>query len=267
MGFKKIRGIAILGRKDSCMSPFCNHDILIDHDQDFLKNVPRHVAIIMDGNRRWAKKKFLPIGEGHRKGAETLSKIVKVASKLGVKILTVFAFSTENWNRPHYEVTILLDLLKLYLMKEQKNMIENGIKLESIGDLTPFPEDVRKVLAETKEATSKGSKIQLVLALNYGGRDDLKRAMIGIAEDIKSSKLEKSDLTEELISSRLDTAPFGDPDLFIRSSGEKRVSNFLLWQISYSELFLTDVLWPDFGEKDFYQAVSEYQKRDRRLGA
>ncbi|MBM3192671.1 MAG: isoprenyl transferase [Chlamydiae bacterium] len=249
------------------MSSFSDNDHLVDNSLDVQTNIPRHVAIIMDGNRRWAKKKFLPIGEGHRKGAETLTKIVEVASKLGVKILTVFAFSTENWSRPNYEISILLDLLKLYLLKEKRNMIKNGIRLESIGDLNPFPDDVKKILEETKKETSSGDKIQLVLALNYGGRDDLKRAMRGIAADIKEAKLEKDDVTEELISSRLDTARFGDPDLFIRSSGEKRVSNFLLWQISYSELFLTDVLWPDFGEKDFYEAVSEYQKRERRLGA
>lgn len=241
------------------MSSNCN--------QDFLKNVPKHVAIIMDGNRRWAKKKFLPIIEGHRRGAEALTNIIKVASGLGVKVLTVYAFSTENWSRPHYEVTILLDLLKFYLMKERKNMIKNGIRLESIGDLTPFPDDLKKTLVEAKAATSEGDKIQLVLALNYGGRDDLKRAMVGISEDFQAGKLQKGDLTEALISSRLDTMPFGDPDLMIRSGGEKRVSNFLLWQISYSEVFLTDVLWPDFGEADFLQAVLEYQKRDRRLGA
>ena len=234
--------------------------------QDFLRNVPRHVAIIMDGNRRWAKKRFLPIIEGHRRGAEALTKIISSASEIGVKILTVYAFSTENWSRSHFEVTILLDLLKFYLIKERKNMIENGIQLQSIGDLTPFPEDLRLALAETKRVTSQGSKIQLVLALNYGGRDDLKRAMVGIVEDFQAGKLQKEDLTEGLISSRLDTSPFGDPDLLIRSSGEKRVSNFLLWQISYSEVFLTDVLWPDFGENDFIQAVSEYQKSDRRLG-
>ena len=249
------------------MTPVCNQDFLNAQKSAISKNVPRHVAIIMDGNRRWAKKRFLPIGEGHRRGAEALTKIIDVASKMGVKVLTVYAFSTENWNRPHFEVTILLDLLRIYLNRECKNMIENGIRLESIGDLTPFPDDLKKTLADTKARTSHGNKIQLVLALNYGGRDDLKRAMVGIAGDFRAGKFQEEDITEALISSRLDTAPFGDPDLIIRSSGEKRMSNFLLWQISYSEVFLTDVLWPDFGEEDFAQAVSEYQKRDRRLGA
>ena len=235
-------------------------------NDDFLKNIPRHVAIIMDGNRRWAKKRFLPVSEGHRKGAETLSKVIKIASDTGVRVLTVYAFSTENWSRPKLEVAILLDLLKFYLLRERNNMIKNGIKLESIGDLTPFPSDLKLVLEETKQATASGSRIQLVLALNYGGRDDLKRAMIGIIKDMELGLLSKSDLSEALISSRLGTAPFGDPDLLIRSSGEKRMSNFLLWQISYSELFLTDVLWPDFSEGDFAKAVFEYQKRDRRLG-
>ncbi len=238
-----------------------------NYPQDILKNIPRHVAIIMDGNRRWAKNRFLPIAEGHRRGAEALTKIIDTASKMGIKVLTVYAFSTENWARPHFEVAILLDLLKFYLIKERKNMIENGIRLQSIGDLTPFPDDLKLALSETKDATSKGNKIELVLALNYGGRDDLKRAMVGIAEEFRLGVLQQVDLTERLIASRLDTAPFGDPDLLIRTSGEKRMSNFLLWQISYSEVFLTDVLWPDFGEEEFVLAVSEYQKRDRRLGA
>ncbi len=235
-------------------------------NEDFLKNIPRHVAIIMDGNRRWAKKRFLPISEGHRRGAETLTKIIKIASDTGVKVLTVFAFSTENWNRPKVEVSIVLDLLKIYLLKERKNMIKNGIRLESIGDLAPFPDDLKKVLAETKQATSLGDKIQLVLALNYGGRDDLKRAIVKIVEDVEEGLMQKEDITEALISSRLDTSSFGDPDLLIRPGGEKRISNFLLWQFSYSEVFLTDVLWPDFNEEDFAKAVLEYQKRDRRLG-
>ena len=234
---------------------------------DVLQNVPRHVAIIMDGNRRWAKNKFLPVGEGHRRGAETLSKIAKIASNMGIKVLTVYAFSTENWNRSSYEVTILLDLLRAYLVKKRGELVENGIRLESIGDLTAFPEDLKDALLETKRATAMGEKIRLVLALNYGGRDDLRRAMIGIASLVKQGEIDPSEITEALISSRLDTSPFGDPDLLIRTSGEKRMSNFLLWQISYSEVFLTDVLWPDFGEADLVQAVIEYQKRDRRLGA
>ncbi len=232
-----------------------------------LKNIPQHVAIVMDGNRRWAKQKFLPVGEGHRRGAEVLSRVIEVATHLGVRVLTMFAFSTENWSRSEFEIKILFDLLKLYLKRECKNMIKNGIRLESIGDLTPFPADVKKILKDTKEATAAGEKIRLVLALNYGGRDDLKRAMVGIAEDFHEGKLNKDELTESLIASRLDTAPFGDPDLLIRPSGEKRMSNFLLWQISYTEIFLTDVLWPDFQEKHFIEAVEEYQKRDRRLGA
>jgi undecaprenyl diphosphate synthase len=232
-----------------------------------LKNMPKHVAIIMDGNRRWAKQRFLPVAEGHRRGAEVLTKIIEIASNLGVRVLTVYAFSTENWSRSDLEVKILLDLLKFYLKRECKSMVRNGIRLESIGDLSPFPEDVKKTLSQTKEATMHGEKIRLVLALNYGGRDDLKRAMIGIAQDYREGKVLKEDLTESLIASRLDTAPFGDPDLLIRSSGEKRMSNFLLWQISYTEIFLTDVLWPDFEEKNFIEAVEEYQKRDRRLGA
>ena len=234
---------------------------------DSFKKIPRHVAIIMDGNRRWAKAKGLPMSEGHRRGAETLTEIIEVASGLGVKVLTVYTFSTENWNRPKHEVALLMELLKYYLKKEQKSMTANGIRLESIGELSALPLDVRETFYETKALTAGGKKIQLVLALNYGGRDDLKRAMIRIAEGFREGVITREELTEDLISNFLDTALFGDPDLVIRPSGEKRMSNFLLWQISYSEVFLTDVLWPDFTKDTFYQAIEEYQKRDRRLGA
>jgi undecaprenyl diphosphate synthase len=232
-----------------------------------LTKIPRHVAIIMDGNRRWAKNRFLPSTEGHRRGVDSLLKTIDYASKIGVKILTLYAFSTENWNRSQFEVKMLLDLLRFSLKREEASMIKNGIKLDFIGDLSPFPEDLKNSLARAKEATSEGGKLHLVLALNYGGRDDLKRAMKRICERVVLGEISLSDITEELISKNLDTASMGDPDLLIRSSGEKRMSNFLLWQISYTEIFLTDVLWPDFCEKDFHEAVLEYQKRDRRLGA
>jgi undecaprenyl diphosphate synthase len=236
-------------------------------DLPALVKVPRHVAIIMDGNRRWAKQRFLPACEGHRRGVDSLLRIINYATKVGVKVLTLYAFSTENWNRSKFEVKMLLDLLKISLCNERDSMIKNGVKLDFIGDLSPFPEELKLSLDEVKKATSQGDKLQLVLALNYGGRDDLKRAMMRIYDDIESGLIAKVDITEDLISKYLDTSLIGDPDLLIRSSGEKRMSNFLLWQISYTEIYLTDVLWPDFTEKDFHESILEYQKRDRRLGA
>lgn len=228
--------------------------------------VPRHIAIIMDGNRRWAKKQGLPPMAGHWQGAETLSTIVQAAAQLGVKVLTVFAFSTENWNRPPTEVVVLMHLFKTYLIKKQKMMIEKGVRFNVIGETSKFPKDVREALEDTLQKTSKGTKLDLVIALNYGGRDEIKRAVKQIVDDCICNKINKNDLDEDLISSYLDTGKWQDPDLVIRPSGESRISNFLLWQISYSEIFLTDVLWPNFTKKDLLDAIENYQKRKTRLG-
>ncbi len=230
-------------------------------------NVPLHVAIIMDGNRRWAERNHLPIASGHKKGVETLMEVIRAASEVGVKTLTVYAFSTENWGRPAAEITILMHLFKFYLALQQEVLKRNGVRIQSIGDLTPFPDSVKKALENAKEATKDCNKICLVLALNYGGRDELCRAFVKIAKEIEEGRLCKEECTEELISKYLDTAPYGDPELVIRSGGEMRLSNFLLWQVSYSEVFLTDVLWPDFSREDFLEAVVSYQKRQRRLGS
>ena len=227
---------------------------------------PKHIAIIMDGNRRWAKKQKLPSMAGHWKGAETLSSIVRASGELGVEVLTVFAFSTENWNRPPIEVKSLMRLFKAHLIKQRDVMIEGGVRLNVIGDISRFPKDVRKILDETLRATASGAKMDLVIALNYGGRDEITRATRRIVEDCMSRKLSKKAVTEELIASYLDTGKWKDPDLLIRPSGESRVSNFLLWQISYAEIILTDVLWPDFSEEDLLAAISEYQKRELRIG-
>jgi len=228
--------------------------------------IPSHIAIIMDGNRRWAKQKGLPAVYGHWKGAEVIGEILAFASDLGVKVLTLYSFSTENWTRPQKEIDQLMKLIVFYLRKKKKSMIEESVKLETIGDLSRLPTFVQKELEQTKKETSLGSKIRLVLALNYGGRDDIKRAVEKIAEDLEEGKIVKKQISEELISSYLDTAPFGDPSLFIRTSGEQRLSNFLLWQMSYTEVYLTKILWPDFQKQDLLDAILEFQKRERRLG-
>lgn len=228
--------------------------------------IPQHVAIIMDGNRRWAKKHRVPYMVGHWKGEESLSKIVKAAQEIGIKVLTVYAFSTENWKRSPEEVEELMHLFKVYLVREREKMISNGVKLETIGNVSRFPQDVRDTLEETKSATAKGDKLELIIAVNYGGRDDIRRATLAIVQDCFEGVLSPNDLSEQVFSKYLDTAKWGDPELLIRTSGEQRISNFLLWQISYSEVYITQVLWPDFNERDLLEAVLEYQQRERRLG-
>lgn len=224
--------------------------------------IPQHIAIIMDGNRRWAQKQGLPKLMGHWEGAEVLTDIVKGAAELGVKTLTVFCFSTENWTRSETEVNSLMDILEVYLAQKQDLMIRRGVKLEAIGDISALPERVRIAFENAKNATAHCSKITLVLALNYGGRDEIRRAMTKILQ----LQLKPSELTEELIANHLDTSTYGDPDLLIRTSGELRVSNFLLWQISYAEIYTTEVLWPDFMPKHLFEAILEFQSRERRKG-
>lgn len=230
------------------------------------ENIPKHVVIIMDGNRRWAKREGLPPEMGHWQGAEQLDVIVRAAADLGVKILTVYSFSTENWNRPKAEVEMLMQLLEGYLINKKEELVKEGVRLNTIGDTDKLPEGVRAALNETIKATSQGSRIDLVLALNYGGRDEIRRAFVKMGEAHGRGELNWSDISEGTISSYLDTAPWGDPELFIRPSGEFRVSNFLIWQISYSEMYVTDVLWPEFSPKDLLYAIIEYQKRNRRYG-
>lgn len=230
------------------------------------KRVPHHIAIIMDGNRRWAKMQGLPPMFGHWKGAEVLTSVVRAASELGVKVLTVYAFSTENWGRSFEEVDALMHLFNHYLISQRESMVGEGVRLEAIGDLKKLPLFVKETLAETKEATAGGTKIDLILALNYGGRDDIRRAVVSMVEDYENGRLLKEQISEEAISRYLDTAKWPDPDILVRTSGEKRQSNFLLWQLSYSEFYHTEVLWPDFTERDLLLAVREFQSRERRLG-
>jgi undecaprenyl diphosphate synthase len=233
--------------------------------------IPRHVAIIMDGNRRWGKKnKFNGckdiLSGGHWAGAEALLPIVRTSKDLGIEVLTVWGLSTENFSRPQSELDVLFHIYEVYLRKNRAEMVASGVKFKTIGQLNSLPKSVIKEIEITKEATKECHDITLVVALNYGGRDDLKRACQKIVDDCLKKHLLKEEITEELISDYLDTAPYHDPDLLIRTSGEMRVSNFLLWQLAYSEIYITETLWPDFKPADLQQAVLHYQNRERRRG-
>lgn len=230
------------------------------------ERVPAHVAIIMDGNRRWAKQRGLSPLLGHWKGADTLTRIVRAAADLNIKILTVYAFSKENWQRSKEEIDALMHIYKTYLELQREPMLREGVRLSTIGDLSGMPPAVAEALRVSESITAHGKKINLVMAFNYGGRDDIRRAFIRIMEDCEKGLLSKHQITENVIAQYLDTAPYPDPDILIRTSGEKRQSNFLLWQGSYSEFYHTEVLWPDFDEHELLKAVYEYQKRDRRFG-
>lgn len=228
--------------------------------------IPEHIAIIMDGNGRWAKKRGLPRTMGHRAGVETIRNIVKACSNIGVKYLTLYAFSTENWKRPNDEVSALMSLLVEFLRKEVDELNKNNVVIRTIGDIKKLPDICCKELKNAYEKTKGNSGLNLVLALNYGSRDEIKRAIRGISSDVKSGKIDVTDIDEKLISNYMDTISIPDPDLLIRPSGEYRVSNFLLWQIAYSEFWFSDIYWPDFKPHDLYKAILDYQNRDRRFG-
>jgi undecaprenyl diphosphate synthase len=230
------------------------------------ESLPKHVAIIMDGNGRWAEKHAFPRVRGHRKGAESVRTIVTLCRKLGIGYLTLYAFSEENWKRPPHEVNALMKLLGSFLKRELKEMKENGIRLNVIGRPEKLPATTRKVLQDTIRETSHGSKMVLTLALSYGGRQEILDAVRGLARKVQNGVMDPSDISEDQFSGSLYTSGMPDPDLLIRTSGEYRISNFLLWQISYSEIYITPTLWPDFGEAELLKALSEYQKRDRRFG-
>jgi len=228
--------------------------------------IPRHVAIIMDGNGRWAKRQHKPRLFGHKVGVDSVQEIVECAGQWGVEVLTLYAFSTENWKRPADEVGGLMGLLKNYLQKELARMLRNNIKLTCIGNIAKLPKDVREVLESTMIETSGNTKLTLNLALSYGGRAELIRGIQNIAEEVRSGQLSSADINEKCIDSHLYTADLPDPDLLIRTGGEARLSNFLLWQASYAEIYFTDVMWPDFREEAFANAIAEYQSRERRFG-
>ena len=228
--------------------------------------IPRHVAIIMDGNGRWAKRRNKPRLYGHKCGVDSVQEAVECAAEWGIEVLTLYAFSTENWKRPADEVGGLMGLLKNYLQKELSRMLKNKIRLTTIGDIAKLPKDVREVLESTIKETAANDKLILNLALSYGGRAELIRGIRNIAAEVHSGKLSLSDIDENCIDSHLYTTDLPDPDLLIRTGGEARLSNFLLWQASYAEIYFTDVMWPEFREDAFVEAIAEYQRRERRFG-
>ncbi len=232
-----------------------------------LGSLPQHVAIIMDGNGRWAKQRGLPRVEGHRNGVESVRTAVRTAGEVGVKYLTLYAFSVENWNRPKDEVDTLMKFLARFLKNEIGELNRNNVRLEVIGQIWRLPEFVQAQLAKTQAALAKNNGLTLVLALSYGGRTELVEATRAIAAKTKSGDLDPAEINERLFSEHLYTRHFPDPDLLIRTSGEMRVSNFLLWQISYAEFVVTPVLWPDFRRAQFFEALEEYARRSRRFGA
>ena len=231
-----------------------------------LDKVPNHIAIIMDGNGRWAKSRFLPRTAGHKAGVETIRKVLKECQRLGIKHLTLYAFSTENWKRPKIEVDTLMNLLTAYLKSEVKELHSNNVKISTVGDIEKLPSACIKQLEYAKELTKDNTGVNLNLALNYGSRYDIKNAMIDIAKDVKYGKIKVENIDEDLISNYLSTKSIIDPDLIIRTSGEQRLSNFLLWEAAYTEFYFTDIHWPDFNEKELQKAIYEYQNRDRRFG-
>ncbi len=228
--------------------------------------IPHHIAFIPDGNRRWAKRAFYSVQQGHQMGADVLIEMVKAAKDLGVKEVTFYAFSTENWNRPQDEVDALMILYATYILSQCADMIDSGIRLDVIGNLEPLPEFLLNAIAQVKEATKPSNKIRLILALNYGSRNEICRAVKQIMHDVKQGKLSEDEVSEKVISNYLDTKNLKDPELLIRTSGELRISNFLLWQISYTEMYISPVLWPDFKPQHLLDAIIDYQGRERRWG-
>jgi undecaprenyl diphosphate synthase len=228
--------------------------------------LPNHIAIIMDGNGRWAKKNALRRLAGHKKGADSVRSVVRSCRTLGIKFLTLYAFSVENWQRPRDEVSALMSLLEEYLQSELQEMTDNNIRFVAIGDVEKFSRKTRSIILNTVEETSKNNGMVLTLALSYGGRDEIVEGVKKIVRDVREGRIREDDITKEIFSRYLYTSGIPDPDLLIRTSGEYRVSNFLLWQLAYSELYFTDILWPDFVENGLLDAIADYQKRERRFG-
>lgn len=228
--------------------------------------IPEHIAIILDGNGRWAKKKHMPRNYGHAQGSKVVEQIIEDANNLGVKYLTVYAFSTENWKRPTDEVSALMKLLKNYLKDCIKRANKNNMKVKVIGEIDGLDEDIKSRIIELEEVSKSNTGIQFTIALNYGSRDEMIRAMKNLALDIQSGNQLADGVTEEVFSGYLDTKDTPDPDLLIRTSGEQRLSNFLLWQLAYTEFYFTDVLWPDFNKNELIKAIEYFNSRDRRFG-
>jgi undecaprenyl diphosphate synthase len=228
--------------------------------------LPQHVAVIMDGNGRWAKSHGRDRSEGHREGVVSVRKIVEAAVAIGLKYLTIYTFSTENWTRPDGEVNALMSIMIAAIHRETPDLMKNNVRLAAVGDLMRLPADVREALSECLEKTSVNTGTTLVLALSYSSRWEIVRAARRIAENVQAGRLNPEDVDETLFSSYLTTRDLPNPDLLIRTGGEKRISNFLLWQLSYAELYFTDIYWPDFRENEFYESILSYQQRERRFG-
>ena len=230
------------------------------------KNIPKHIAVIMDGNGRWAKKKGKNRLFGHQNGVKALKKLIEESARLNISYLTLFAFSTENWKRPKKEISTIMRLIVLVLKKELKTMMDNKIKLETIGDLEKLPENVKSNLIKTVNKTKNNNKLTLTGAINYGGKDDISNAFKLLLEKVKNNIISPKKIDELIINNHLYTRNLPDVDLLIRTSGEQRISNFLLWKIAYAELYFSNVLWPDFNEKCLHDAIISYQNRERRFG-
>ena len=230
------------------------------------RRLPKHIAVIMDGNGRWAKSHKLQRMMGHRRGMSTVREVVRGSSEIGVQVLSLYAFSEENWNRPQEEVRSLMSLLKQYVIKERKELNEKNIRLRTTGNISKLPKEVRGELEKTIGITAKNSGMILNLALSYSGRDDIIRAINKYVKNAVSAGQKHAPITQEIFTKYLDTNDLPDPDLLIRTSGEQRISNFMLWQLAYTEIYVTDVLWPEFKKADLYKAIIEFQKRERRFG-
>ena len=228
--------------------------------------IPHHVAIIMDGNGRWAQARGLPRLAGHHEGAKAVRRAVTYAREIGVRYLTLYAFSTENWRRPEAEVGGLMKLLRDYLRSELETMLDNGVRLNVIGSTEQLPDFVCDVLADTQRATADEQGMTLTLALSYGGREELVRAVRGVVEEVQDGALDVDEIDKDAVARHLDTAGMPDPDLLIRTSGERRISNFMLWQIAYTELIMLPIAWPEFDAQHFHDAIVDYQRRERRYG-
>ncbi|WKD85036.1 Ditrans,polycis-undecaprenyl-diphosphate synthase ((2E,6E)-farnesyl-diphosphate specific) [Polaribacter huanghezhanensis] len=231
-----------------------------------LQKVPQHVAVIMDGNGRWAKSKGMERIFGHRNALTSVRESIEAAAEIGVKAITLYAFSTENWNRPKMEVNALMKLLITSLKKELPSFQENGVKVNAIGDITSLPKKAQKVLSEVINDTKNNSKITLTMALSYGSREEIVNTIKNISKKVVNNELQIEEIDEKVINNHLYTFNLPDVDLMIRTSGEQRISNFLLWQMAYAELYFTSILWPDFRKSDFFDAIIEYQNRERRFG-
>ena len=228
--------------------------------------IPRHVAIIMDGNGRWAKTRGMHRSLGHAKGASIVKDIIRAADDLGIEVLTLYAFSTENWNRPSHEISILMDLLRDYLAQEQHELLKNNIRFNVLGQMERLPENVLEIVQQTIDVTAKNTGLKLNFCVSYGGRAEIIQAVQKVCREVQAGKLALSDINEKTFSEQLYTKDLPDPDLIIRTSGENRISNFLLWQIAYAEIFVTDTLWPEFSANHLRAAVEAYSQRKRRFG-